>query len=128
GRIVFEVRTDWEGALAEAVRRHGGDPHRLVLVAAGGWGTVSEPGALGALEVPAVEVLAAEYDEVPLPRRSPVERVPEGAEEGFASLEGPTAEVVNVGEERRRAAGTLVARLVQVDRERGVVRRYRRLL
>lgn len=128
GRLVYEVRTDWEGGLAEAVRRHGGDPRALVLAAVRGWATVSEPVPLGAFEAPAVEVLAADYDEVPLPPRSPVERVPEGAEEGFERLDGPAAEVVSVGEERRRPMGTLVARLLQVDRERGVVRRNRRLL
>src|SRR5690606_8911115 len=128
GRLVYEVRTDWEGGLAEAVRRHGGDPRALVLAAVRGWATVSEPVPLGAFEAPAVAVLAADYDEVPLPPRSPVERVPEGAEEGFERLDGPAAEVVSVGEERRRPMGTLVARLLQVDRERGVVRRNRRLL
>src|SRR5690606_6488682 len=128
GRFVFEVRTDWDGPLAEVVRRYGNDPEALMLTAVGGWATVSTPVTLGAFEAPAVEVLAADYDEVPLPPRSPVERVPEGAEEGFERLDGPAAEVVSVGEERRRPMGTLVARLLQVDRERGVVRRNRRLL
>jgi hypothetical protein len=126
GRLVYEVRADWDGPLAEAVRRYGTSPHALALGAVRGWATTSERVPLGAFEAPAVEVLAAEYDEAPLPARGPIGR--EGAEAPFASLTGPAAEVVAVGEERRRPTGTLAVRLLQVDPERGVVRRYRRLL
>lgn len=129
GRAVFEVRTDWGDPLAESVRRDGADPHALVLNAVRGWTTVSAPVPLGSFEVPVVEVLAADYDEVPLSTGSPLTRAPEGdADSLFAALDGPAAEVVSVGEERRRPVGTLVARLIQVDRGRGVMRRNRRLL
>ncbi|MDX1420136.1 MAG: type IX secretion system sortase PorU [Rubricoccaceae bacterium] len=128
GRLVYEVRIAWRRPLADAVRQHGGDPMALVHAAVEGWMAVSEPVTLGAFAPPSVEILAAEYDEVPLGPRSPVERVPEDAQEGFAALAGPVAEVLAVGEERRRPVGTLMARLLQVDSEAGVVRRNRRLL
>ncbi|MDX1531367.1 MAG: C25 family cysteine peptidase, partial [Rhodothermales bacterium] len=113
--LTIEVRADWAEPLTDAAAAEG--PAQLALQSVNGHRTVSEIVALPTLAAPAVEVLAADYDEVPLPQRVDLS--------GFA---GPTAEVVRVGVERRRPTGTFVARLLQADEERNTLRRYRRLV
>ncbi len=117
-RIVFEARVDWPTSLAEAAASSG-TWSELAHRAARGDGIVSHPIALPSLAAPAVEVLAADFDEVPF--AAP----PEAELELFA---GAVAEVGAVGLERRRPRGTFVARLFRYDAERGTVRRYRRIV
>ncbi len=117
--VTFEVRVDWPEPLAEAVGASD-NLADLMLRAARGDGSVSEAVALPTLAPPTVEVLAADFDEVPY-------ALPQGTE-GVEALAGPPAEVVAVGLERRRPMGTFVARLLRFDLERGTVRRYRRIV
>ena len=128
GVTVFEVTAEWNGSLADEVRRYGADPDQLVWRAVGGWPTISARVQLGAYRTPQVDVLAAEFDEVPLGARSVAELVPEDAEAALSRLQAPAAQVVSVGEERWQPTGTLVAQLLTIDAERRMVRRYRRLL
>jgi hypothetical protein len=118
GRVVYAVEVAWPTPLVEAQRRAGGDADLLAVEAVGGWTTTSALVELPVAVPPAVEVLAADAEEAPLARGSAA----------AAAFAGPAAEVVAVGYERGRAAGTLALRLLQADPEAGVVRRYRRLV
>jgi len=115
GHVTYEFTARWRGSLADAAA----DPGRTVLAAVAGLPLLSERVALRGLLAPAVTVLAAEYDEVPLPLDAE-------AAEGFG-LVGPPAEVVAVGLERRQPAGTLLVRALHADPEAGTLRRYTRL-
>ncbi len=118
--VVFEATATWSTPLAEAVRS-GEDLYSLALRAVRGSGVLSEPLLLPTLAPPIVEVLSADYDEVPYvaPRGTELEELPFG---------GPAADVVAVGMERRRPVGTFVARMLQYDPERQTLRRYRRVV
>ncbi|MEM1042833.1 MAG: type IX secretion system sortase PorU [Bacteroidota bacterium] len=117
-RIVYEVRVDWPEPLADAVRASD-DLASARLRAARGDGSVSAFLSLPSLAQPAVEVLAADYDEVTYAAPSD--------DAALDGLVGPVAEVTALGMERRRPAGTFVARLLRYDPERGTLRRYRRI-
>ena len=125
---VYEVRASWNGRLADLVRRHAANPEALMLAAVQGYATLSETITLPSLVSPVVEVISADYDEVSLPSVSSLERSPEELREAQGYFDIPAAEVVALGMERREPTGALSARLFQIDRERGVVRRYRRML
>ena len=117
--VVFEVVVRWDAPLSE-VARSGEDLSTLALRVVRGTGVVSEAVALPSLAPPVVEVLAADYDEVPYV-------APRGAalDEAFV---GPAAEVMAVGTERQQPTGTFVARLLRYDPDRQTLRRYRRIV
>jgi len=117
GRVVYTVEAEWGIPLATAARSAGGDVDRLVVDAVGGWATTSVVVDIGAAVPPAVEIVAAESEEVPLPAGTVLRDF----------LGGAPAEMVAVGYERGRPTGTLALRLLQADPEAGVLRRYRRL-
>ncbi|HYE94903.1 MAG TPA: type IX secretion system sortase PorU [Rubricoccaceae bacterium] len=133
GGVVYEVEAAWQAPLAEAAARAADAAlapaqalDALVLAATRGYAQTSEHVALPAPVAPVVEVLSAEFDEVPLPDflRAPADSATLA---WHAELRKPAAEVVAVGWERREPAGTLLLRLLQADVERGVLVRYRRL-
>ncbi len=125
--VVFEVRVDWPEPLAEAART-ADDLAGLLLRAARGDGRVSEALALPTLAPPTVEVLAADFDEVPFAAAKGRSAAKGHTAEDLDAFAGPVAEVTAIGMERRRPMGTFVARLVRFDPERGTVRRYRRIV
>ncbi len=115
--VVFEATATWTTPLADAVRT-GDDPYSLALRAVRGDGVLSESLLLPSLVAPRVEVMASDYDEVPY-------QLPADAE---ASFEGPAADVVSIGMERRKPTGTFIARMLQYDPTTQTVRRYRRIV
>ncbi len=114
--------------MANLVQRHAAQPEALMYAAVQGYATLSQTMTFPTLAQPFVEVISADYDEVRLPSVSPLERLPDELREAQGIFDIPAAEVVGLGLERRQPTGALSARLFQIDRERGVVRRYRRML
>jgi hypothetical protein len=117
--VVFEAEVRWTTPLAEAVKA-GGDLHRVALHAVRGDGLVTETLPLPSLADPTVEILAADYDEVPY--------APPAGAELDGTFVGPVAEVVAVGLERKRPTGTFLTRMLHYDPERQTLRRYRRVV
>ena len=111
----IEVTADWRVPLADALDRSGGEVYALVSTAAAGRAVVSHEVALASMVPPAVTVLAFEGEEVDLPS---------GVD--LTVLDGPTAEVVSVGERRRELVGSVSVRLLRVEGDRLI--RARRVL
>lgn len=124
----YEVRASWNSSLATLAQRHAARPEALMLAAVRGYATLSLTITLPSLAQPIVEVISADYDEIRLPAVSPLERLPAELHEAQAPFDIPAAEVVALGIERRQPTGALSARLFRIDRDRGLVRRYRRML
>ncbi len=119
---VLEVVAHWSRPLAVALDSAGVQElswKAIVAATDGAWET-SETVWLPAQIMPRLELLAADYEEVPLPSG------PRSASL-VAWLSQPPVELVGIGMERRRPAGTLNARLLVYDEARQVLRRYRRL-
>ena len=120
--FVVEIRAPWRRSLSQDVAALNGgslgsyEDAALALAAASA--RYAEPIALPTKQAPSVSVLAASFDE------APVQLAPAVA----AALSGSPGEVVAVGTERRRPAGTLLARLLRYDAERDQLLRYRRLV
>ena len=117
--VTFEVEVQWPTSLADAARS-GEDLSRVALRAVRGTGIASEVVTLPSLAAPSVEVLSADYDEIPY-------SLPAGAELDRTFV-GPVAEVVAVGMERKQPTGTFMTRLLRYDPERQTLRRYRRVV
>ncbi|WP_245772030.1 type IX secretion system sortase PorU [Rhodothermus profundi] len=119
---VLEVVAHWSQPLAAALDSAGVQTlsWQAVVAATGGAWETSETVWLPILAAPRVDLIAADYEEVPL-------RLDEQGASLAAWLNQPPVEVVGVGMERRRPAGTLSARLLVYDEARQVLRRYRRL-
>lgn len=107
--LTVEVTTQWTLPLAEALAQSGGQPDVLAALAVGGQTEVSRPLDLYAAVPPAATVVAFVGEEVALA---------EGEAAALAGLAGPAAEVVHVGEERRRLVGSLAVRLLRVEGDR----------
>lgn len=125
--ITVEVRAEWDTNLADDVRHHGFSADGLAMAAVRGFASLSHSQTLPVLAMPEVQVISADYDEVPLRRsqqfgdttvlETPVER--------FAY---EPAAVTVLGMERREPTATLTARLLVVDAQSQTVRRYKRML
>ncbi len=121
--MVVEITAEWRAPLRALLDSSDADAvaRTFAALAAQGAFTAHETIALPALVAPRVQVLAADYDEIPLRPATGL------AELATAFGRAPVA-VEGVGMERRRAAGTLRAELVRYDEAAGTLRRYRRLL
>mgnify|MGYP000845254749 FL=1 len=119
---VLEVVAQWARPLASALDSAGVTAlsWKAVVAATGGAWETSETIWLPAPVTPRVEIVAADYEEVPLALGA------EGASLA-AWLNQPPVEVVGVGMERRRPAATLSVRLLVYDEARQMLRRYRRV-
>ena len=114
GAVTVEVTTRWSRPLRDAPTDAGADGLAAALV--GSEATAHALVELGAAVPPRVEILEADAEEARLPGAAALE----------AAFAGPLAEVVGVGERRRRTVGSLRIRLIQVDGDR--VSRLRRAL
>ena len=114
--VTVEVTARWAAPLADDLARATSGA-AVAAVAAQGRDRVSHQIALGQRVPPAVEVLAADYEEAPAP-------------DGTEALAGPLAAVTRVGVARRQLTGSLVVRVLQrVDAPGGaVLRRHRRVV
>ncbi len=123
GGAVFEVTAAWPLPLRAALDSAGVTTlnERAALAAVRGMLAASETLRLPALAPPVARVLAADFDEMALPRAA-------DAADVVAELDRPAAEVVGLGVERKHPAATLLARLLTYDAARGTLRRYRRLV
>ena len=112
--VTVEMTAQWARPL-DAVA--GADAALLDVLAVDGHAEMSYDVVLGQRVPPAVEILSAEYDEVP---------APEGAER----FTGVAAEVVGIGTARRQVLGSLRFRILQhVDGAgRGTLRRHTRIV
>lgn len=114
--LTYEVIAHWPQRLQDAVDA---DLDRTLTRAGGAMPWLAETIRLHSRAAPRVTVLSAEYDEIALPF---------ALDDGdYDVLVGPAAAVERVGLERRQPTGTFVARLLQIDRERGTLRRYHRM-
>lgn len=119
---VLEIMAHWRRPLVAALDSAGVQTlswKALSAATVGVWET-SETIQLPTLMPPRIEIIAADYEEVPLALDA------QGAPLA-AWLNQPPVEVIGVGMERRRPAGTLSVRLLVYDEARQVLRRYRRL-
>lgn len=107
--LTVEVVADWDRPLAEDVARSGGSVQGLMALAAGGYPLVSHEVELASAVPPAVTVLAYDAEEV---------TVPEATAEAIRWFDWPAAEVVAVGEHRRRLVGSLTVALLRLDGDR----------
>ena len=114
--LTVEVTARWAAPLADEVARASSGA-AVPAVVARGRDRVSHQITLAQRVPPAVEVLAADYEEVPAPN-------------GTEALAGPLAAVTRVGVARRQLMGSLVVRVLQrVDAPGGpVLRRHRRVV
>ncbi|MDX1546023.1 MAG: type IX secretion system sortase PorU [Rhodothermales bacterium] len=121
--VVVEMEAAWRMPLRAALDSAQVDVFgdRAVLAASRGMLTLSETVFLPALAAPSVRVLAADFDEVPLP-------VGEAPPPLLDALAGDPARALGLGVERKRPAVTLEGRMLHYDPQRQVLRRYRRLV
>ncbi len=114
GAVTLEITARWPQRLQSGAAPESADALASRLV--GSEATATSLIKLGSRVPPQVEVLEADGEDVQLTGASRLS-------EAFA---GPLAEVVGVGERRRKLVGSLRVRLLQVDGDR--VTRYKRIL
>lgn len=122
GRALYEVTASWPQPLRTALDARGAQTLDLeaARAASHGLGEIGEQVLLPALALPQVQVVASDYDEVPLSAGTDAEVA--------EALSRAAAEVVGLGVFRKKPSATLVARLVTYDAERQMLRRYRRMV
>lgn len=121
--VVFEMTVTWPASLQATLDSIDATvfDERTALAAARGLFIASQPLVLPVLAQPRLRVLAADYDEVPLPAAAEAAAL-------AAALDQPPATVSGLGLERKRPAASLQSRLITYDAARSALRRYRRLV
>jgi len=118
-RLVLEFSVDWSQSLAAAVDSSGiteWTPAELDVFAAG-LASASYTLDLPVLERPVVRVTSRQYDEVQVME-------PDASAQGFSQGE---VDLVGLGMYRKRPVVDVVAGLVRVNRQQGVLQRVRRM-